>query len=34
MIHRQEKRSPFGFAVSRHIDLEDAQDYCGDQGYA
>ena len=25
MIHRQEKRSRFGFAVSRHIDLEDAQ---------
>jgi ClpP class serine protease len=25
MIHRQEKRSFFGFAVSRHIDLEDAQ---------
>ena len=25
MIHRQEKRSLFGFAVSRHIDLEDAQ---------
>jgi len=25
MIHRQEKRSIFGFAVSRHIDLEDAQ---------
>jgi ClpP class serine protease len=24
-IHRQEKRSLFGFAVSRHIDLEDAQ---------
>ena len=24
MIHRQEKRSLFGFAVSRHIDLEDA----------
>ena len=25
MIHRQEKRSLFGFAVTRHIDLEDAQ---------
>ena len=25
MIHRQEKRSIFGFAVARHIDLEDAQ---------
>jgi ClpP class serine protease len=25
MIHRQEKRTLFGFAVSRHIDLEDAQ---------
>jgi len=25
MIHRQEKRSLFGFAISRHIDLEDAQ---------
>src|SRR5262245_31656549 len=25
MIHRQEKRSIFGFAISRHIDLEDAQ---------
>jgi ClpP class serine protease len=25
MIQRQEKRSLFGFAVSRHIDLEDAQ---------
>ena len=25
MIHRQERRSHFGFAVSRHIDLEDAQ---------
>src|SRR3974377_694484 len=25
MIHRQEKRSIFGFAVSRHIDLEGAQ---------
>jgi ClpP class serine protease len=25
MIHRQEKRSLFGFTVSRHIDLEDAQ---------
>jgi ClpP class serine protease len=25
MIHRQEKRNLFGFAVSRHIDLEDAQ---------
>ena len=25
MIHRQEKHSLFGFAVSRHIDLEDAQ---------
>src|SRR5260221_2655352 len=25
MIHRQEKRSLFGFAVSRAIDLEDAQ---------
>src|SRR5499433_3120808 len=24
-VHRQEKRSLFGFAVSRHIDLEDAQ---------
>lgn len=25
MIHRQEKRSLFGFSVSRYIDLEDAQ---------
>lgn len=25
MIHRQEKRSLFGFAASQHIDLEDAQ---------
>ena len=25
MIHRQEKHSLFGFAISRHIDLEDAQ---------
>jgi ClpP class serine protease len=25
MIHRQEKANLFGFAVSRHIDLEDAQ---------
>jgi ClpP class serine protease len=25
MIHRQEKRSLFGFQVARHIDLEDAQ---------
>jgi ClpP class serine protease len=25
MIHRQEKRSFFGFSISRHIDLEDAQ---------
>src|SRR4026207_278246 len=25
MIHRQERRTLFGFAVSRHIDLEDAQ---------
>jgi ClpP class serine protease len=25
MIHRQEQRSLFGFAVARHIDLEDAQ---------
>jgi ClpP class serine protease len=25
MIHRQEKRSLFGFAVPQHIDLEDAQ---------
>jgi len=25
MIHRQEKRNLFGFSVSRHIDLEDAQ---------
>lgn len=25
MIHRQEKKSLFGMAVSRHIDLEDAQ---------
>ena len=25
MIHRQEKRNLFGFALSRHIDLEDAQ---------
>jgi len=25
MIHRQETRSLFGFSVSRHIDLEDAQ---------
>jgi len=25
MIHRQEKKSLFGFSVARHIDLEDAQ---------
>jgi ClpP class serine protease len=25
MIHRQEKRSLFGFSISRYIDLEDAQ---------
>lgn len=25
MIHRQEKRNLFGFAMSRHIDMEDAQ---------
>ncbi len=25
MIHRQERRSLFGFSVSRHIDMEDAQ---------
>jgi ClpP class serine protease len=25
MIHRQEKKSLFGFSVSRHIDMEDAQ---------
>jgi ClpP class serine protease len=25
MIHRQERRSLFGFAISRHINLEDAQ---------
>src|SRR5262245_2356022 len=25
MIHRQEKRSLFGFAMARQIDLEDAQ---------
>ena len=25
MIHRQERRSLFGFPVSRYIDLEDAQ---------
>jgi ClpP class serine protease len=25
MIHRQEKRSLFGFAQSRYIDMEDAQ---------
>jgi ClpP class serine protease len=25
MIHRQERRSLFGFAIARHIDLEDAQ---------
>jgi ClpP class serine protease len=25
LIHRQEKRSLFGFSISRHIDLEDAQ---------
>jgi ClpP class serine protease len=25
MIHRQEKRSLFGFSVARHIDLEDSQ---------
>jgi ClpP class serine protease len=25
MIHRQEKRSLFGFSISRHIDLEDSQ---------
>src|SRR6478609_2118374 len=29
MIHRQEKRSLFGFSVSRHIDLEDAQTIIG-----
>ena len=29
MIYRQEKRSLFGFAVSRHIDLEDAQTIIG-----
>lgn len=29
MIHRQEKRSLFGFSVSRHIDLEDAQTVIG-----
>jgi ClpP class serine protease len=29
MIHRQEKRSLFGLAVSRHIDLEDAQTVIG-----
>ena len=29
MIHRQEKRSLFGFAVARHIDLEDAQTIIG-----
>jgi ClpP class serine protease len=29
MIHRQERRSLFGFAVSRHIDLEDAQTIIG-----
>ncbi len=29
MIHRQENRSVFGFAVSRHIDLEDAQTIIG-----
>lgn len=29
MIHRQEQRSLFGFAVSRHIDLEDAQTIIG-----
>src|SRR5580704_11474389 len=28
MIHRQEKRSIFGFAVSRHIDLEGARWSC------
>ncbi len=25
MIHRQEKRSLFGFSIARHIDMEDAQ---------
>jgi ClpP class serine protease len=29
MIHRQEKRSLFGFSVFRHIDLEDAQAIIG-----
>ena len=29
MIHRQEKRSLFGFAVARQIDLEDAQTIIG-----
>ncbi len=29
MIHRQEQRSLFGFSVSRHIDLEDAQTIIG-----
>ncbi len=29
MIHRQEKRSIFGFAMFRHIDLEDAQAIIG-----
>jgi ClpP class serine protease len=29
MIHRQEKRSLFGFSVARHIDLEDAQTIIG-----
>ena len=29
MIHRQEKRSLFGLAVARHIDLEDAQTVIG-----
>jgi ClpP class serine protease len=29
MIHRQERRSLFGFSVARHIDLEDAQTIIG-----
>ena len=29
MIHRQERRNLFGFAVSRHIDPEDAQTIIG-----
>ncbi len=29
MIHRQERRSLFGFSVARHIDLEDAQSVIG-----